>query len=133
MSIKIEISTGELLDKISILLIKSERIKDKDKLINIGNELHILQTAWQASPYSGMEGMAEDLQALREVNEALWDIEDAIREKERAEEFDDRFIALARSVYITNDRRAGIKKRINLRSGSGLIEEKSYSGYQIES
>ena len=128
MSINIELSVGELLDKITILQIKAERISEQAKLENINKELQILTAIWDASVYSQSE-LKEDLQALKKVNEALWDIEDKIRDKERDQSFDKEFIDLARSVYFTNDERAEIKKVINTKTGSELVEEKSYSDY----
>lgn len=131
MSINIELSVGELLDKVTILQIKAERISDESKLININKELSVLTTLWEASPYSKTD-LNENIQALKEVNEALWDIEDKIRDKERDQAFDQEFIDLARSVYFTNDKRADIKKVINTKTGSELIEEKSYSDYSAD-
>lgn len=128
MSINIELSVGELLDKITILQIKSERINDKAKLENINKELGVLSSLWEASPYSQTD-LKENIQALKKVNEALWEIEDKIRDKEGEQVFDDAFIELARSVYFTNDKRAEIKKEINTKTGSELVEEKSYSDY----
>jgi hypothetical protein len=122
------VSHGELLDKIAILQIKSERIGDASKLVNVRNELDLLTRLWSAHPASGIDITAERAR-LKAVNEALWEIEDAIRLKERAQAFDEEFIALARSVYRTNDERAAIKRRINERLGSELVEEKSYEGY----
>jgi uncharacterized protein YukE len=127
-SINIELSVGELLDKITILQIKSERINDKAKLENINKELGVLSSLWEASPYSQTD-LKENIQALKKVNEALWEIEDKIRDKEGEQVFDDAFIELARSVYFTNDKRAEIKKEINTKTGSELVEEKSYSDY----
>lgn len=128
MSIKIEISVGELLDKLSILQIKQARIKDAVKLVNINKELNTLLALWQQSPYSAAD-IKTELDDLRSVNQKLWDIEDDIRTKEAKGEFDDQFIQLARSVYITNDQRARIKKSINEKFESGLVEEKSYKDY----
>ena len=128
MSINIELSVGELLDKITILQIKAERIREQAKLENINKELQVLTAIWDASVYSQSD-LKEDLQALKKVNEALWDIEDKIRDKERDQSFDKEFIDLARSVYFTNDERAEIKKVINTKTGSDLVEEKSYSDY----
>lgn len=128
MSINIELSVGELLDKITILQIKAERISEQAKLENINKELQVLTAIWDASVYSQSD-LKEDLQALKKVNEALWDIEDKIRDKERDQSFDKEFIDLARSVYFTNDERAEIKKVINTKTGSELVEEKSYSDY----
>jgi uncharacterized protein YukE len=127
-SIKIELSVGELLDKITILQIKSERIDDASKLENINKELHVLQSLWNASPYSENK-LDENINELKTINEALWDIEDKIRDKEGEQAFDQEFIELARSVYFTNDKRAEIKRVINSKTGSELIEEKSYSDY----
>jgi hypothetical protein len=128
MSIKTEISVGEFLDKMTILQIKQARIQDSGKLANINRELETLMQQWSASGYAGAD-IGNAVKKLREVNEKLWDIEDDIREKESAGEFDQRFIELARAVYITNDERARIKKLINEQLGSGLVEEKSYKGY----
>lgn len=128
MSINIELSVGELLDKVTILQIKSERISDQAKLENINKELRVLTGLWEESVYSQSD-LKENIQALKEVNEALWDIEDKIRDKERDQSFDQEFIELARSVYFTNDKRAEIKKVINTKTGSELVEEKSYSDY----
>jgi hypothetical protein len=127
-SINIELSVGELLDKVTILQIKSERISDQLKLENINKELQVLTVLWEASPYSQSD-LKENIHALKEVNEALWDIEDKIRDKERDQSFDYEFIELARSVYFTNDKRAEIKKAINTKTGSELVEEKSYKKY----
>jgi hypothetical protein len=124
------VSWGELLDKISILEIKLARIGDPAKLRNVGDELSALETARDAQPWwrdrPGVEGLTAELKA---VNEALWDIEDAIRERERERDFGPRFVELARSVYLTNDRRAALKRSLNEALGSGLVEEKSYSDY----
>lgn len=128
MSINIELSVGELLDKVTILQIKSERISDQVKLENINKELEVLTALWEASAYSQRD-LKENIQALKEVNEVLWDIEDKIRDKERDKSFDQEFIELARSVYFTNDKRAEIKKVINTKTGSELVEEKSYKKY----
>ena len=128
MSIKIDLSVGELLDKITILEIKSERISDKNKLVNINKELEVLTRQWESSAFSKIE-LKKEFAELKKVNEKLWDIEDAIRDKERAASFDNEFVELARSVYFTNDQRAKIKKTINTKTGSELMEEKSYSEY----
>jgi len=124
-AISVPVSFGELIDKISILIIKTERISDAAKLANVRTELTALQQAWQAHPASRIEidALCAELKA---VNEMLWEIEDAIRLKDKAQAFDDEFIKLARSVYRHNDQRARIKKQINLALGSGYIEEKSY-------
>ena len=128
MTIKIELSYGELLDKITILQIKSERISDKSKLANVNKELTLLNELWQADEKSSFD-IAKEIAELKSINEALWDIEDDIRDKERAKEFDARFIELARAVYVTNDKRANVKRVINEKLGSDLIEEKSYADY----
>lgn len=127
--IQIPVSYGELIDKITILEIKQARITDPGKRRNVSHELALLQAAWEAS--AAAQGVAiDDLRvALKAVNEALWDIEDDIRDKERAQAFDAGFIALARAVYRQNDRRAALKREINLRLGSALVEEKSYADY----
>jgi len=124
----VPISPGELIDKITILEIKSERIQDAAKLHNVRTELVLLTDTWKASPFSATDINA-DWSALREVNAKLWDIEDDIRDKERAGDFGRGFIELARAVYFTNDVRAAIKRRINTALGSVLVEEKSYSDY----
>ena len=131
MSIKIELSIGELLDKISILQIKAERIDDPSKVKNINKELDVLMSLWNDSPYSDAN-LSSEINELKNINEALWDIEDKIRDKERNQLFDKDFIELARSVYFTNDKRAEIKRIINDKTGSELIEEKSYSDYSTK-
>ena len=126
--IKVPISPGELLDKITILRIKSKRMQDPLKLDNVRLELAALETTWAGSPYAGAS-MDADVNALMAVNERLWVIEDDIRDKERAQVFDAEFIRLARSVYFENDERAAIKRRINSKLGSAIVEEKSYQAY----
>jgi hypothetical protein len=127
--ILVPVSFGELLDKIAILQIKSERMRDAAKLANVRHELSALEGIWMAHPAAG-----EDIVALRAelkaVNERLWAIEDDIRAKEQARSFDDAFVQLARSVYFENDTRARIKKDINLALGSTYVEEKSYQDYR---
>ena len=125
----VPVSPGELVDKITILEIKSERMSDAAKLANVRTELELLTSIWRASPFASADVDA-DWKALRSVNEQLWDIEDRIRDKERGAAFDAGFIELARAVYVTNDERAAIKKRINARLGSTLVEEKSYAEYR---
>jgi hypothetical protein len=127
--ISVPVSPGVFLDKITILRIKSRRIADPGKLANVRLELAALERTWTGSAYASIDVDGE-LNALQAVNERLWDIEDAIRDKERAQAFDAGFIGLARSVYIENDERAAIKRRINLKLGSSLVEEKSYSSYK---
>lgn len=128
--ILVPVSFGELLDKISILQIKSERISDAAKLVNVRNELSALEATWSAHP-AAVKDIAGLRVELRQVNERLWEIEDDIRLKEKAQAFDEEFVKLARSVYFQNDRRARIKRDINLALGSSYVEEKSYEEYQV--
>ncbi|MGQ9368798.1 DUF6165 family protein [Azospirillum sp. ST 5-10] len=128
MPLLVPVSWGELTDKITILQIKSERITDSMKLANVRKELEALEAVCAAS--GGLPDRTATVVAeLRSVNAELWDIEDDIRECERAKDFGERFVALARKVYRTNDRRAGLKRIINDIMGSELIEEKSYKDY----
>ena len=127
--ISVPIAYGELIDKITILEIKSERIRDAAKLANVRVELDLLNETWHADSASRGDIAAERAE-LRRVNEALWDIEDRIRVKEKAKAFDAEFIELARSVYIRNDERAEVKRAINTKLGSTLVEEKSYADYR---
>jgi Family of unknown function (DUF6165) len=127
--ILVPVSPGEVLDKITILRIKGARMSDATKLANVRRELEVLERTWRESPY-GRRDVAADEAALQAVNERLWDIEDRIRDKERARAFDAAFIELARAVYIENDERAAIKKRINVALGSTIVEEKSYAQYR---
>ncbi len=128
MNVNVEISIGEFFDKITILEIKRERIKDLDKLANINNELDALNALLQTLPFS-RDDVADDVNELKAINAKLWVIEDDIRDKEAAKTFDQEFIDLARSVYITNDRRSEVKRNINIKLGSSFIEEKSYEEY----
>ena len=130
--IQAPVSFGELLDKIAILQIKSERMSDAVKLVNVRNELSALETTWMAHPAAG-HNIVELRAQLKAVNERLWVIEDDIRIKEKAQEFDAEFIRLARAVYFENDERAKIKKDINLALGSSYVEEKSYQDYRSSS
>jgi len=123
--IKIPISIGQFFDQYSILLIKSERIKDLNKLKNIYYEFSIL---FEHTSFSKSD--MEQIERLKKVNEKLWDIEDAIRLKEQKKEFDDEFIELARSVYKTNDERSRIKAEINKKFGSAITEEKEHPDYE---
>ena len=127
--ILVPISPGELLDKITILRIKSARMTDETKLRNVRVELDALEQTWRESG-AAIPAVAADEAALQKVNEELWDIEDRIRDKERAGEFDAVFIELARAVYVTNDERARFKKNINMTLGSRIVEEKSYQPYR---
>jgi len=122
---KIEVSIGEIVDKLSILRIKKNNINDPEKLKNIINEYDYLYSV----VFNELEIQENDFYNLVLINEKLWDIEDKLRDRERDKSFDDTFIELARSVYFTNDKRAEIKKEINLKYGSIFVEEKSYKEY----
>ena len=128
MLLSIPVSVGEIMDKITILEIKAERILDAEKLANVTAELDTLRplVTHDALNTASIKALVAE---LKDINEALWDIEDDIREREYAKDFGEAFIALARAVYITNDKRAVVKKQINLATGSTLIEEKSYEDY----
>ena len=123
-NIYIPVSIGELLDKITILEIKKEKIKVSKKIININNELELLKNI---SLTINLNSLHDTLKELKHINSELWDIEEAKRKKEKLKLFDLEFIELARSVYIKNDKRAEIKKTINLITKSLIIEEKSYN------
>lgn len=126
--ILVPISPGELLDKITILEIKSERIADAQKVDNVRHELELLSQVWADSVEE--DDVIEDLrQQLKIINEELWEIEDDIRGEEREERFGETFIQLARDVYVTNDKRAQAKRDLNLHLGSDIVEEKSYEDY----
>lgn len=127
--ILVPVSPGELLDKITILRIKAARMTDAAQLANVRHELELLERTWSTLQPADAE-LDGEIAALQRVNARLWDIEDRIREHERAATFGPAFIELARSVYLENDARAAIKKRINLRLGSGIVEEKSYARYR---
>lgn len=127
--ILVPVSPGELLDKITILRIKVARIQDAVKLANVKLELSLLEQTWRESGCAAQDVSADE-HALQHVNERLWDIEDRIRDKEAKQSFDRDFIELARAVYVSNDERAAIKKRINSQLGSRLVEEKSYKQYR---
>ena len=127
--ILVPISPGELLDKITILRIKVARIQDAAKLANVKLELTLLEQIWKDSGCAST-AVTLDEHALQAVNEQLWDIEDRIRDKEAKQSFDRDFIELARAVYVCNDERAAVKKRINQHLGSRLVEEKSYKQYR---
>ena len=127
---KIEVSNGELLDKISILELKLDKIKNKDKLVNIQKEFDELNPLCnELFRIYGGELQVHYLE-LAKINGELWDIEDWIRDCEREKRFDEEFIQLARSVYVTNDQRSEVKKLINKTTGSDLVEEKSYKDYK---
>ncbi|AND67995.1 hypothetical protein ATSB10_05410 [Dyella thiooxydans] len=127
--IQTPVSYGELIDKITILEIKSQQIRDPAKLANVRTELDLLNATWAAHPASQTD-ITDERARLLAVNQALWDIEDHIRLKEKAQAFDAEFIELARSVYFRNDERAAVKREINLKLGSQLVEEKSYQDYR---
>ena len=127
-AVKVEISPGELIDRITILEIKAARINDEAKRANIGVELSEL-TAARRGAVPASARLAALTGELSEVNGALWDIEDEIRALEAAGDFGPAFIELARAVYKTNDRRSAIKRKINELLGSRLIDEKSYTPY----
>ena len=129
MKISTPISTGELLDKLSIAQIKLKNIKDKEKLDLISLEKDALQETLENS-LSSYNNKDERLSELLSINEKLWIIEDAIRNKEKNKEFDEEFIELARAVYFTNDERFVIKNKINNETGSLIQEQKSYEEYQ---
>ncbi|MDQ0456177.1 DUF6165 family protein [Rhizobium paknamense] len=128
--IEVPVSWGELIDKITILQIKVERIADAGKRANVERELALLTERLQ--PVAAHPGVGAVMGDLKAVNTALWEIEDDIRDCEREGDFGSRFVELARSVYITNDRRAELKRQINVELGSGIIEEKSYKPYAAE-
>jgi hypothetical protein len=123
---KIEVSVGEIVDKLSILKIKTSLIKDEDKLINVKKEYDYLYDI----VFNEMKIEEPDFLDMVSINQKLWDIEDDIRDKERNKNFETDFIELARLVYFTNDERAEIKKRINIKYGSLFVEEKSYQNYK---
>lgn len=128
MSVTIDVSPGELLDKITILEIKAERLSDPEKRQLVLYELNLLQAKRQQG-VPAHPSVEQATGQLRSVNAALWDIEDQIRDCERAQDFGDRFVALARAVYRTNDRRAALKRQINDLLGSALAEVKAYAPY----
>lgn len=128
-SLLIPVAFGELIDKITILEIKYEQISDAAKRNNVALELQQLMKIRDTAITEPSKILSDMTAQLKKINQEIWDIEDAIRECERQKRFDDQFIAIARSVYHTNDRRAALKRDINLHFGSALIEEKSYTPY----
>ena len=128
MQIKVPVSVGELVDKLVILEIKAERIVDHAKRANVVHERDLLRDT-VANEVPGSARLNELTASLKQVNEQLWVIEDDIRDCERNRDFGPRFVELARAVYVTNDRRAALKKDINLLVGSDIVEEKSYKAY----
>lgn len=127
--ISVPISPGELIDKLTILEIKSERMNDVSKLANVRLELKLLSETWAASDFARIDVNTEWAE-LKRINAALWDIEDQIRDEERAQRFGEQFIKLARAVYFINDDRAAVKRQINTKLGSTIVEEKSYAEYK---
>ena len=127
--ILVPVSPGELLDKITILRIKSARIEDAGRLANVRRELALLEHSWRQAVPASVQ-LSDQEAALERVNTELWDIEDQIRGLEAQQRFDASFIELARSVYLRNDERAAIKQRINLKLKSVIVEEKSYQPYR---
>ena len=122
----VPVSWGEPIDNITILEIKEQRLTSPAAVANVRNELAVLLRALAGLGSAALEGLKRELQA---INEALWDIENRTRAKEAAKTFDQEFIELTRSVYLNNDKRAGIKRRVNELSDSGLVEEKQYTSY----
>lgn len=127
-NVYVPVSPGELLDKITILEIKADRITDTEKLQNVETELQLLTEVWNQS-LADNNTVKQLKRELKTTNICLWDIEDQIRNKEARKEFDQEFIELARSVYLQNDKRAEVKKQINVILGSKILEEKSYAEY----
>ena len=125
--LSVPISNGELIDKITILLIKKERIHDKEKLLHVANELAVLEPLQEKIVSD--EKVSKLKHELKNINMQLWDVEDELRDKERKKEFDTTFIELARKVYFTNDKRSQLKLEINKLSNSELVEVKSYEEY----
>jgi hypothetical protein len=126
--ILVPISPGELLDKITILRIKAARMSDPVKVANVKHELSLLEATWKESGAAAVD-IGDDEANLTRVNEKLWVVEDEIRDEERERRFKEKFIELARAVYVINDERAAIKKRVNTALGSTIVEEKSYKSY----
>jgi len=130
MLVQAPVSLGEVVDKITILEIKTKHIQEEEKLKNVKNELdHLMQSLTQLLSGEQLTTLVPLKQELLDINQQLWTIEDDIRDCERAKDFSEKFVELARSVYFTNDKRAEVKKRINIAFGSELVEEKSYQAY----
>ncbi len=125
---KVEMSLGDVVDRITILRIKVERIGDAARRENVRRELAVLEAAWSDAGLPALEGLA-DWAPLSAVNARLWAIEDALRDRERARDFGPAFVEDARAVYHLNDERAALKRRLNLLLGSEIVEEKSYAAY----
>ena len=131
MKILAEISVGELFDKITILNIKTQKIHDSEKLINIKNELNFLNNQVSNINVKDQDSLKQNINKLQSINEELWDIENLKRECEANKDFGEKFIQLSRDVHFKNDIRAQIKKEINLLSDSIIVEEKEYSKYWL--
>ena len=129
MKILAEISVGELFDKITILNIKTQKINDTEKLINIKNELNFLNNQALSINVKDQDSLSQNINKLQSINEELWDIENNKRECEANKDFGEKFIQLSRDVHFKNDVRAQLKKEINLLTDSIIIEEKEYSKY----
>ena len=126
--ILVPVSVGELIDKITILRIKQRKIGDEAKRRNVETELRALTAVCEQHR---IDLASADVRELERINDVLWVIEDDIRDKERAQAFDAEFVRLARAVYVENDERAAIKRRINVKLGSNIVEEKSYASYKL--
>ncbi len=130
--ISVPVSPGELIDKLTILEIKSERMSDAKKVANVKLELQLLSDTWAKSDYAKIN-INTEWSELKRINAQLWDIEDQIRDEERHQRFGEEFIRLARAVYFINDDRAAVKRLINDKLGSKIVEEKSYASYKTDS
>ncbi|MTI10160.1 DUF6165 family protein [Curvivirga aplysinae] len=128
MTLTAPVSWGELIDKITILEIKLENMTDPEKLANVKHELDVLSKT--RDNYALPAGLKDLTAQLKDINQQLWNIEDDIRDQERQKDFGEKFIDLARSVYFTNDKRAALKKEVNILMGSDVVEEKSYQDYE---
>lgn len=127
---KVEVSNGELLDKLTILELKMSNISDDKKLINVKKEFNELSPLAKLLFEKFKDGLLTKYEELALINSELWKIEDDIRECEKNKNFGEKFVELARAVYFTNDKRSDVKKQINILTGSGFIEEKSYEDYE---
>ena len=127
--ISVPVSPGELIDKLTILEIKSERMSDAKKIANVKLELQLLSDTWSKSDFAKID-ISTEWSELKRINAELWDIEDKIRDEERHQRFGEEFIRLARAVYFINDDRAAVKRKINDKLGSKIVEEKSYAEYK---
>ena len=130
--ISVPVSPGELIDKLTILEIKSERMSDAKKVANVKLEFKLLSDTWSQSDYAKID-ISKEWSELKRINAELWDIEDKIRDEERHQRFGEEFIRLARAVYFINDDRAAVKRQINDKLGSKIVEEKSYANYKTDS